>query len=65
MKPILLIAFLAVGPALADQLRVVPPAYADAMAGPAASLGTTAASRSAIANAATPSGRAWLCGRGS
>lgn len=65
MKTVLLIGFLALGPALADQLRMVPPAYADAMAPPVTSLGTTAASRSAIANATTPSGRTWLCGRGS
>jgi len=65
MKAALFIAFLALGPALADQLAVAPQAYADAMAAPVASLGTTAANRSAIARATAPSGRVLLCGRGS
>jgi hypothetical protein len=65
MKPVLFIVFLALGPAIADQLAVVPSTYADAMSAPVASLGSTAANRSAIARATTPSGRALLCGRGS
>jgi hypothetical protein len=65
MKPVLFIVFLALGPAIADQLAVVPPAYVDAMAAPVAALGTTAANRSAIARATTPSARALLCGSGS
>jgi hypothetical protein len=64
MKPVLFLVFLALGPAIADQLAVVPAPYAEAMAAPVASLGTTAATRSAVARATTPSGRALLC-RGS
>ncbi len=65
MKPVLFIMFLALGPAIADQLAVVPPGYAGAMAAPVASLGTTAANRGAIARAIAPSTRALLCGSGS
>jgi hypothetical protein len=64
MKPVLFIVFLALGPALAEQLRVVPPPYADAMAVPVA-LGTATANRGAVAHAIGPAGRAWLCGGGS
>jgi hypothetical protein len=54
MKPALLLAFLALGPALAEQFPVVPRAVSDAVA---QSSGTTppAAPRDAE--------RFWLCGR--
>ena len=61
MKPVLFIVFLALGPALADQLRVVPPLCADATAAPGA-LGTAEPNRDAVAYATTPFSRAWLCG---
>jgi hypothetical protein len=65
MKTVLFIVFLALGPALADQLAVVPAHYNAAMATPLASLGAAAASRSAVEHPTTPSERAVLCGRGS
>ena len=65
MKTVLFIVFLALGPALADQLAVAPAHYAVAMATPFASLGAAAANRSAVDHATTPSERAALCGRGS
>jgi hypothetical protein len=36
MKPVLLLAFLALGPALADQTRPVPPVYGSIAPAPAA-----------------------------
>jgi len=59
MKPILLLAFLAVGPALADQLPLTAPASApivDAVA-PAVS------DAPAAAEAARTGEHIWLCGR--
>jgi hypothetical protein len=71
MKPILLMAFLALGPALADQLPATPAyaaAYVYAVA-PAASLaGTGPVGRVAAAFSTTPgpltepAHPAWLCG---
>jgi hypothetical protein len=55
MKPILLIAFLALGPALADLVRVPPASVAPL---------TAAVARHASAGAPTAplAGRTWLCG---
>jgi hypothetical protein len=58
MKPVLLLAFLALGPALAEQFPVVPPG-----SGP-----ETAALLPARAGAVSPTARLdderiWLCGR--
>jgi hypothetical protein len=65
MKPILFIMFLALGPALADQLGVVPRGFANALGLPEASRAAAAADPGAVARVTAPAGRAWLCGRGS
>ena len=56
MKPILLIAFLALGPALADQLPQPSPVIASASAG-------VAHHASADAPTALGAEHTWLCGR--
>ena len=57
MKPILLIAFLALGPALADQLRPAPPVVA---ASATASL--TQREVATVPPATLARERTWLCG---
>jgi hypothetical protein len=54
MKPVLLLAFLALGPALAEQVPIVPPVVSDAVA---------QSSSTAPAAAPREAERIWLCGR--
>jgi hypothetical protein len=61
MKPILLLAFLALGPALADQFPVTRPA-SDPAVEAVAPAGSDAASVDALL-AARGSDHLWLCGR--
>ncbi|HET7504360.1 MAG TPA: hypothetical protein VFK02_25235 [Kofleriaceae bacterium] len=61
MKPVLFIAFLALGPALADQLTDAAPVYFRVAAGPIATFGNPL-SRDPVARATTPAERDWLCG---
>jgi len=61
MKPILLLAFLALGPALADQTRAVPPVYPAAVAAPVAAR-LRATDRVAVQTPLSDDERARLCG---
>ncbi|HEU4732574.1 MAG TPA: hypothetical protein VFT22_31985 [Kofleriaceae bacterium] len=64
MKPVLFIAFLALGPALADQLTRVAPGYFRVAAGPVAMLSRPLSSNpvAPLARAPTQAERDWLCG---
>ena len=61
MKPILLLAFLAVGPALADQFPVIRPA-SDPVVAAVAPAGSESASVDSLL-AARDDEHLWLCGR--
>ena len=63
MKPALLIAFLALGPALADQTPVAPPSYRNVSVPVAARL--RAGDRVAVQAPLSDSERTRLCGDGS
>ncbi len=66
MKPVLLLAFLALVPALADHLTVMPPVYANAIVTPAHAAVRPTDDRVAHAEAEmTAAERARFCGRGS
>jgi hypothetical protein len=63
MKPVLLLAFLALGPALADQTPVVPAFYEPAAVAPVASTGPLHATDRVAAQAPLSADeRARLCG---
>ena len=66
MKTVLLLAFLALGPALADQTPTVPPVYAPSATVPVASAARLRASDQIAAQASLSADeRARLCGGGS
>ena len=63
MKPVLLLAFLAIGPALADQTPIVPAFYEAPAAVPVASAGRLRATdRVAAQTSLSADERARLCG---
>jgi hypothetical protein len=61
MKPVLLLAFLALGPALADRARTVPPVYEPAVVAPVATR-LHATDRVAAQTPLSADERALLCG---
>jgi hypothetical protein len=63
MKPVLFIAFLALGPALADQLTRAAPGYFVVASGPVA-IGGPLSSHDPVARSTTlpAAERDWLCG---
>jgi hypothetical protein len=62
MKTVLFLAFLALGPALADQMRLVPRVYTDSPTSPVAAASTEPIAV-ALAHGTAAHDRAWLCGR--
>ena len=62
MKAVLLLAFLAVGPALADQTPIVPAFYAPAVSAPVAAGPLHATGRVATQAPLSADERAQLCG---